>query len=392
MTVAEFPGERVKVVEPAGVHATPFVWRDPRTIPTRKWLFGRHAIRRYISATVASGGVGKTSLLLGEALAYASGRDLFHDHLIGRGAVWYIGLEDPAEEYERRLVAAMAHYGITPAEIDGRVFLDTGRDQDFILAREHRGAVTIIKPIVESVIAECREHAIDLVIVDPFVASHAVAESDNTAIAAVARAWATIAEQANVAVELVHHVRKGGGQGDDPSADDARGASALVNAARSVRLLTGMTKEQAENAGVDERRRFFRVTNGKANLALPSEDGVWRQLASVSLGNGAGDPDDVVGVASRWAWPSAFDGVSANDLLAVQRRIAEGEWRENFQASNWAGRAVAEALGLDIAEPSTRNKVRRLLFVWIKNGALAVVERADAKRMPRKFIEVGEWA
>jgi RecA-family ATPase len=165
MTIVDFPGERREVREP-GVHATPFVWRDPRTIPTRQWLFGRHAIRRYISATVASGGTGKTSLLLTEAVAYASGRDLLADALIGRGGVWYLGLEDPREEYERRIAAAILHHQIAPGEIDGRLFLDTGRDQDFVIARERNRATTIIEPIVSAIIAECREHAIDLIVVD----------------------------------------------------------------------------------------------------------------------------------------------------------------------------------------------------------------------------------
>lgn len=392
MSLIDFTGERRQVREPPGVRATPFVWRDPATIPTRQWLFGRHAIRRYISATVATGGVGKTSLLLGEALAYASGRDLFADSLTGRGGVWYIGLEDPLEEYERRIAAAALHHGITLADIDGRLFLDTGREQDFVVARERNGAISIAEPIVAAIIAQCRENAIGLIIVDPFVASHAVPESDNTAIAAVARTWARIAEEANCAVELVHHVRKGGGQGEDPSADDARGASALVNAARSVRLLTAMTKEQAERAGVDERRRFFRIMNGKANLALPPEAGLWRQLVSVPLGNGNGGPDDIVGVAARWTWPSAFDGVTAADLYAVQRRIADGQWRKDVQAKDWAGNAVAEVLDLDGSDKAVRARINRLLSVWIENGALIVTDGKDQKGNPRKFVSVGGWA
>jgi hypothetical protein len=36
---------------------------DPKTIPRREWLYGRHYIRKYLSTTIAPGGVGKSALL-----------------------------------------------------------------------------------------------------------------------------------------------------------------------------------------------------------------------------------------------------------------------------------------------------------------------------------------
>jgi AAA domain len=58
------------------ITATPFVWRDPRMIPPRQWLYGKHYIRKFISATVAPGGLGKTSLVLVEKIAMATGKPL----------------------------------------------------------------------------------------------------------------------------------------------------------------------------------------------------------------------------------------------------------------------------------------------------------------------------
>src|SRR5580704_10986529 len=83
--------------------ARPYVWRDPRTIPPRQWLHAGHYIRGYVSATIAPGGLGKTSLQLVEAVGMAAGRNL----LGGEGKpplnVWYWNLEDPLEEIERRI-------------------------------------------------------------------------------------------------------------------------------------------------------------------------------------------------------------------------------------------------------------------------------------------------
>ena len=44
------------------IKATPFRWRDPKTIPPREWVYGWHYVRRFLSTTVAPGGVGKSSL------------------------------------------------------------------------------------------------------------------------------------------------------------------------------------------------------------------------------------------------------------------------------------------------------------------------------------------
>ena len=58
------------------VNATPFVWRDPAKIPPRQWLYGRDYIRKFITATVAPAGVGKSSLVIVEALSIATLRPL----------------------------------------------------------------------------------------------------------------------------------------------------------------------------------------------------------------------------------------------------------------------------------------------------------------------------
>jgi hypothetical protein len=47
---------------------TVFEWEDPTELPVRDWIYGRHLIRRHVSATIASGAVGKTSLKIVEAL------------------------------------------------------------------------------------------------------------------------------------------------------------------------------------------------------------------------------------------------------------------------------------------------------------------------------------
>ena len=76
--------------------------------------------------------------------------------------------------------------------------------------------------------------------------------------------------------------------------EDGRGAVALLNAVRPACVLNAMAEEEAKKAGVrDSRRRYFKVADGKNNLALPVEKLDWFRSASIDLGNGG--PEDSEG-------------------------------------------------------------------------------------------------
>jgi hypothetical protein len=385
-TSAFAPG---KEPSPRRVVATPFKWREPRSMPRRQFLYGRHIARGFVSVTGSFGGVGKTSLKIVESIALVTGHDLLGDGVPAAVPVWYLGLEDPLEEYERRVIAAALQYGIPGDEIEAGLFLDSGRDQNFVIATETPSGVRIAEPIVGAIIENLSDHRIGCVVVDPFVASHSVSENDNNKIEKVTREWARIAQVTGCGVELVHHLRKGNGTAE-PSVDDLRGGTAVPNAARSVRILAQMTKNEASNANVLERRRFFKITLGKANLFLPPEVAEWRELKTVSLGNGNGGPDDEVQVAARWTWPNALDGLHVSDLNKVQDRIASGEWAASAQASDWAGYAIAEVLGLDLHDSAAKARVKTLLRVWISDGALKIEPKYNTRngRM-RPMVVVG---
>ncbi len=371
---AAVPIQAGDVQPPIRITAHGFVWRDPATFPRRRWLYGHHLIRKFISSTVSPGGVGKTSLILVEAIAMCTGLALLG--VKPREAplrVWVYNLEDPLEELERRVVAICLLYGIDPAPLQGRLFLDSGRDQALIVARQDGKAVTIATPVVDALTDEIRARQIDVLVVDPFVSCHRVNENDNGAIDDVAKTFAGIADKTSCAVDLVHHVRKG--HGDEITVEDGRGAVALLGAVRSARVLNPMTEDEAERAGVENRRQHFRVTNGKANLAPPASASSWFRLTGVSLGNGSGgmfDDADHVGVVEPWSWPNAMDGVTLDDLKAVQRIVSGSRWRDDVRASEWVGKAVARVLRLDVHTPVDKSKILGLLGLWIKNAGLRI--------------------
>lgn len=366
------------------ISATPFVWRAEAEIPARQWLYGRHLIRKFLSLDIAPGGLGKSSLKIVEALAMVTGRELLSKTVHGGPLrVWVYNLEDPVEETERRFAAAAKYFQITPADCGDRLYSDSGRAQPLCIGEETPDGTRIIRPNVEALIAEIKARQIDVLTVDPFVSSHRVSENDNMAIDMVAKEWSYIADVCNCSINLVHHVRKT--NGSEVTAESSRGAVSLIGAARSVVVYNRMTKEEGERAGIepDKRGFYFRTQNDKANLA-PPEAADWHRMNNVDLDNG-----DSVGVACRWEWPDSFEGVTTHHLKAVQSRIAQGQWRRDVQASNWAGVVVAEVCELDAKKD--RGRIKDILKAWLETDMLREVEGEDQHRKSRVFIEVGTW-
>ncbi|MFC7699637.1 AAA family ATPase [Bradyrhizobium sp. GCM10028915] len=373
------------------VAATPYEWRPAEEIARREWIYGSLLLRKFVTATVSPGGVGKSSLIAVEALAKVSGKNLLGVTPPRQQRVWLWNLEDPQEETERKIQAAALHYGLSADDIGDRLYVDSGRDQRLVIATTQRNGVMIVRPVVDALVAEIVQHQIDAVIIDPFVSCHEVAENDNTAQDMVVKEWGRVADKGNCAVHLVDHTRKMGGIESEVTTESARGAKAKTDACRVVRAVNRMSKDEGERAGVENHRLYFRSYNDKANLHPPADKSDWYRLQSVDLGNGhLGGPGDSVGVVVPWQWPDPLAGMTGADFDKVAAVIRSGSWRENVQAAAWVGKAVARALELDANSKADRAKITAMLNVWRSSGALRVVERQDEKREVKKFIEVRE--
>lgn len=368
------------------IFATPFRWIDPKTLPRREFAFGTHYIRKYVSVTVSPGGLGKTSNSIVEALSMASGKALAGIRPPQRLKVWLFNAEDPRDEMERRIMAACLHYKLSPADIDGHLFLDSGREQELIVMKEDKKTgITINAPIVKAVVANIERHGIDVMVVDPFVSTHGVNENDNGAIDKVAKLWAQIADHTNCAVDVVHHLRKVSDR--EATVEDARGAVALIGAARSVRVLNRMSEEQAKTAAVpvSERFGYFSITYGKSNLTPMSHRLDWRKLESVALGNGRGlsKPQDHAPVVTEWTWPDAevVVGRITPDQMEHLKTIVDNEnYKEGNRAKNWVGRAVAYVMGLDIDDEGDRRLCASTVRALLAEGHLIKRREHDPVR------------
>jgi hypothetical protein len=368
------------------ITATAFKWIDPKTLPRREFAYGSHFIRKYVSVTVSPGGLGKTSASIAEGLAMVSGRALLGIKPPKRLRTWIFNAEDPRDEMERRIMAACIHYKLKPADLEGHLFLDSGREQELVVAIEDkRAGVRIQQPIVEAVVEQIERYGIDVMIVDPFVSTHGVNENDNGAIDKVAKLWAQIADYTNCSIDIVHHLRKVADR--EATVEDARGAVSLIGAARSVRVLNRMSEEQAGEAGINKEDRFgyFYTTYGKSNLTPLSHKAEWRHLVSTPLGNGTGlaQPQDFAPVVTEWHWPSAED--VAGDLTEDQRAsilaaVSASDYKKSPKAKNWVGSAVAYAVGLDLDDNVQRRRASSLVTALMREGALVEREERDPAR------------
>jgi hypothetical protein len=391
------------VLATAQIAAEPFVWTDPAAIPPRAWLYGKHYIRGFVSSTVAPGGVGKSALTMCEAIAIATGRELLGVEPAECVPVWLLNLEDPMDELYRRAMAIAMRHGLTQRDITGRIFLNSGRVTKLTIATTTKAGTVVVRPVVEGIVAEVRRHGIGLIIIDPFVASHAVPENDNPAINVVVSAWRDIAERTGCAVELVHHTRKT--LGGPITTQDGRGGNALEGCVRSMRALNRMTPDEAAKAGVENHRSFFRIddADGKANMSPPSSKATWYELKSVDLGNATADrSSDHVGVVTRWSWPDPLSDITPDHVRKVCAEIDGGSYRKDVQATNWAGHVVGDVIGVDTGRGirskdaltadhrAARAKVSGLLSIWLKSGALRVEIGMDNKGNERPFVRAGE--
>jgi hypothetical protein len=379
----------------AAIEASAITEADLATISPRLWLYGRKLVRGFVSVLASPGGTGKSAWVAAAACDMAAGVNTIHDMPHRELRVWLYNLEDPRDETLRKLAAILlAKRYVRP--VIPNIFVNSGRDHRLILAEEIRPNVIVARPDVDAVIAEIKAKQIDVLTVDPFVRSHMLPENDNKAMDFVMDLYAQIASEANCAVLLVHHTRKGFVSGDS---DSVRGGSATTSAARVAMTMQTMTTEEAKCMSVPEaeRRALVRIDGAKSNLAPPASDAEWFRLTSQSLGNGTDEypHGDSVQVVFPWSPPDAWDGLGEAKANEILDRIAYGfttesgateKYSSRSQDDRWAGNAIMASFP---GGEKSHDHCRRIIKTWIDSGVLAEVEyQSPTQRKTRRGLDV----
>lgn len=313
---------------PSGLEPNPAHTFVLGSIPKRKWLLGRMAIRGQLTLLIAPPGAGKSTLTLAAALSAATGRNLIGLEVHEQTPAWLYNNEDPLDELRRRLSAQAIQHGIGLELLEDRLYLNSGEQRPVMLARK-RGHGADRKLFKTHDVAEIERHitekGIGLLIVDPFSETHEGDENDNVEMRAVAALFRSIAQRTQAAVILVHHTRKlpsGASDGHAGNMDSGRGASSVSGVARVVQTLYGMSTKDAKRCGVPEAQRhlYVRLDDAKANLSIGSGQPLWFRRETIEVpvpGSGIGEP---VGVLAP---VQLVEMVEEEDMDALDKAVLE---------------------------------------------------------------------
>jgi hypothetical protein len=326
----------------------------------------------------------------------AIGRDLMTGEPIPRGPlrVFVWNGEETQDELDRRVAAICQHYGIKEADLGGRLFVLSVSDAPMRIAVTGQGgAAKINDAVLDHMTKVITDNRIDVFMIDPLVSFHSVRENDNIDMDIVIKqGFGAIANKTNSAGELFHHPGKPKPGQAETTVEDGRGASAILWAVRSARAVNFMTSGEAERFGIaeDERRRYIRIINGKAN-AGPTGKTEWIQIQVEILANG-----DRVACVTSWKPPNPFHGVTTADMHKCRNLAQGGAYRLSSQSRDWIGYAIADVLGIDIAhgrpnDPKDLAKVKEIIKTWLRNKVLAIERRLDENRKEREFVIPGPW-
>ncbi len=346
---------------------------DAALLPRRQWLYGHHYIRKFCSLTVAPGGLGKSTLVLTEAIAMATGRNLLGVQPESKLKVVYFNAEDPLDEIKARVHAICQAHGISQMELVGQLFVQSGRDNEINLATGDPGEV--VDAVFSMVDGFLRFYGVDVIVLDPLANMHDSPET-NELFRKISKRLSRLADARNCAIEIVHHTRKLNGMA--ASVEDSRGGSALIGAVRTARVLNPMEPEEATRFGLETYIDHFRIEMaGKNNLARPADKAEWYERYAVKIGNG-----DYIAVVKPWSPPDPFDGVTKEHARQVQQAIQKMDPppRESVQAADWVGVTVASVLGANVRDAAEKARVKQIVKTWLSSGVLEVSTHHDQTR------------
>ena len=298
---------------------------DDQMPPPRGWLLGNSFCRGFASSLLGDGGVGKTALRYAQMLSLATGRALTGEHVFQRCRVLIVSLEDGPDELRRRLRAARLHHKVELRDIKGWLFMDAlGKADGKLMTLDPHG-----RPVSGALAAKLARtiaaRKIEIVMLDPFIKSHGIAENDNSGIDEVAQILTDMSVKFDIAVDVPHHMAKG--PADPGNANRGRGASSLKDALRLVRTATVMTTEEAKAFGLSEveRRRLIRVDDAKLNIA-PMTEAKWFRLVGVDIGNATEryPNGDNVQTVEPWKPPELFGDISVPVINQILDDIEKG--------------------------------------------------------------------
>ncbi|TLU71264.1 AAA family ATPase [Lichenicoccus roseus] len=279
---------------------------DEAQLPLRPWISPGYLLRQAITVLVGAGAAGKSSLMITWAIALTFNRAFHRMTPQHPCKVLIFNAEDGPDEQKLRFSAALRSFGATPANLKDLVVRVSTTKLGRLIGRVD--GVLGFLPAMTDLERQITSFEPDVVMLDPLIELHEADENDNGALREVMAHLRSLAVRHNLALLLAHHTRKGLITPGDP--DAARGASAIVGAARIVATVVTMSQEEAISFGINDkvRRNYLRLDGAKSNHAA-LQNGEWFEKVAHQLANGEwavtvvpwNPPLEVVGLEARMA-------------------------------------------------------------------------------------------
>jgi hypothetical protein len=369
--VAQTAVERAAIPHQAALEAKRLAPVGPANIPPRRWAYGRFLLFGSAAVIGAVDGGGKGAIAVVMVLAMITGRPLLGETVWRTGPVLIVTYEDDAEEWHRRIAAACLHYSLDYETVLADIHFVHRPGGRVSFGTMVGGMLTF--PDREEILGVLKTIGAVLLIVDPFNHAHGLDDGNNNImVAKVAAELSRTALEGDVAVLVLHHLRKGA----SGSPDDLMGATSLRATFRSCRILARMTPDVAKKMKITEPWRYIRIAGSKENYAPPPGKASWFKLIGVPLGNATSEYPygDDVAVATTWQEQQMFEGMELAVLGAVFTALKETIHGPNRQAKRlpWAGNVLVNLAG------RTEREAGKIIAAWIKTGLLVKGEHRDA--------------
>jgi len=372
---------------------------EENDLPRRRFLYGKHLIREYLSSTISPGGIGKTTLVFADGASIVTGRPLMglevHEPNL---RFMHINLEDPFEELCRQYYATLRYFKINHNDVKDRFALHSGRDKKVIVAELGENGDCVQMPDYDWLRQQIKNFRPDVLNVDPMIKVHYLDENNNKHVDYLCTMMAELAGEFNLAIDMPHHTRKAptGATAVAGDANQARGAGSLIGAVRSARTLTPMTAKEGATFGIraEDAPWYIRVDNAKANLSAPSAKAKWFKRESVTLDNGDDFEDgDSVGILEPWSPPDPFDGITNEQLIEALYAIEKGpEDGVLYSSHHNAGDRHASNVLVEMILGVDNAKAKEIIKIWVKSELLVSDDYNDIKaRKTLKGLTV-DWA
>lgn len=221
-----------------------------------------------VSMIVASGGIGKTFLLLRLAAMMAAGGRWGCFEAVKPLKTLFIGAEDDQGELDRRLwTIGKGHYheNLHAASVVGKVGYLMKKDGMNPVRSEWfewlRGTIKAHMPL-------------DVLFLDPLIRLYGMDENSNSDAGAFISTLESLSQEFDgLNIKMSHHTNKVSSGRTRATQGDSRGAGAFVDCVRQLIVLSEVSQDDINTYNIEDWQQFFKLevpkTNNSARLGSP---------------------------------------------------------------------------------------------------------------------------